>query len=281
MSCAPDILGKTTCRAVAACLFAACSLLILPTGVAAQGVTVVLEAVDSVGQLPVLEGGSAQYTVVLDTAPAVTEEVRITVGRSGDDADLTASPEELRFTNSNWNTPKTVTVSAEEDDDGANGVVTFTHSASSSDTNSDYHGILISNVTATEDDNDSGVTVVPDGGLSVAEGGSAQYTIVLDAAPAVTEEVTITLGRSGSAGDADLTVSPMTLTFKHSNWDTPQTVTVSAKEDDDGAHGIVTFTHSVTSSDTNSNYHNIGVSTARVVEVDNDRAGHRPIWLRG
>ena len=100
------------------------------------------------------------YTVVLDSAP--TANVVVTVGgHSG--TDVTPTPATLTFTNLNWETARTVTVTAGNDADTANDTVSLTHSAASTD--SDYSGISIAGVTVTVNDNDTGqvtgVTVEP------------------------------------------------------------------------------------------------------------------------
>ena len=93
------------------------------------------------------------YTVVLDTQP--TAEVTVTVaGHAG--TDVTPDPTTLPFTTSNWNTARTVTVTAGNDADTANDSVTLTHSAASTDTA--YSGITIGGVAVTVNDNDSGNT---------------------------------------------------------------------------------------------------------------------------
>ena len=197
--------------------------------------------------LPVPEGGSAGYTVVLDTQP--TDDVMIEVTwltGSGSDTDLTASPVTLSFTDSNWNTPQTVTVSAAEDADGAHGILNLLHAADSAD--SLYHAIPIDAVRAVEADNDEiGVTVWPQV-LRMPDGGSREYTVVLNTQP--TDDVTITVTRD-QRGDDDLTALPDTLIFTKETWDTPQTVTVSAAEDDDQVDGVAVFSHSVASNDEN------------------------------
>ena len=102
-------------------------------------------------RLSVLENGSATYTLVLNTQPSA--EVVIAVAKqSGGDADLTASPDTFGFTPGHWSTPKTVTVSAADDTDKINGTATFTHAATSTD--SDYNGVTVLSVMATEDDDE-------------------------------------------------------------------------------------------------------------------------------
>ena len=104
------------------------------------------------------------YTVVLDTRP--TASVTVTVGgHSG--TDVTPYPATLMFTVLNWDTARTVTVTAGDDVDTANDTVLLTHSATSTDRN--YRGIVIAEVTVTVNDNDTArVTVVT--GVHLASG---------------------------------------------------------------------------------------------------------------
>ena len=64
--------------------------------------------------------------------------------------------------------------------------------------------------------------------LTVAEGGTADYTVELSSEP--TADVTVDI-----TGGGDLTVNPNSLTFTSATWDTAKTVTVTAAQDDDGA----------------------------------------------
>ena len=217
--------------------------------------------------LPVPEGGSAGYTVVLDTQP--THDVTINVNsQPGGDTDLTASPVTLIFTEANWNTPQTVTLSAAEDDDGARSIVNFGHNAVSAD--SIYGGIGVPAVKAVEDDNDPiGVTIWPQV-LRMPDGGSRKYTVVLNTQP--TDDVTITVTRD-HGGDDDLTADPVTLIFTEATWDTPQTVTVSAAKDDDQVNGVAIFSHSVESND--ENYQSDDVITIAPLWVTEDETRPR------
>ena len=92
-------------------------------------------------------------------------------------------------------------------------------------------GFAVTGTTLSINDNDErGVTVSPSV-LTLTEGASATYTVVLDTEP--TENVTVTPSVSGSP---DVTFTPASLTFTPSDWDTAQTMTVSATEDDDAYH---------------------------------------------
>ena len=96
-------------------------------------------------------------------------------------------------------------------------------------------------VSVTNTDNDTaGITVTPTVGLTTTEaGGTATFTVVLDAQP--TADVTIGL----SSGDtSEGTVAPAALTFTAATWNTAQTVTVTGVNDDlddgDIAYSVVT-----------------------------------------
>ena len=76
--------------------------------------------------------------------------------------------------------------------------------------------------------------------VAVDEGGTAGYTVKLDARPSASVTVSI------ASGDADAaSVEPASLTFTASDWNIAQTVTVTGVEDSDGNHESVTLTHSV------------------------------------
>ncbi len=208
-------------------------------------------------RLSVPEGGSAQYTLVLDTEPTheVTIEVRLATG----DTDFTATPDELVFSVSNWSKARTVTVSAAEDDDGRAGIGNFSHNVVSTD--SRYDGIGVLAVKVTEGDNDPiEVTVWPQA-LRISDGGSAEYTVVLSTPPE--EEVEITVSRD-QRSDTDLTATPDELVFSVSNWSKAQTVTVSAAKDDDQVNGVAIFSHSAASND--DDYYDIRIASVTVTE---------------
>lgn len=112
-----------------------------------------------------------------------------------------------------------------------------------------------------------GVTVTETAGsTAVTEGGATDtFTAVLQSAP--TSDVTITL-----TPNAQVSVSPTTLTFTSSNWSTPQTVTVTAVDDfvAEGAH-TGSIAYSLASADTN--YNGLVVAPLAVNITDNDSAG--------
>ena len=111
-----------------------------------------------------------------------------------------------------------------------------------------------------------GVTV-SESSLTVTEEDAAgdSYTVVLKTRP--TASVTVTV--AGHAG-TEVLPSPATLTFTRANWETAQTVNVTANNDADTTDDTVTLTHSAASTD--SDYDGIAIAEVAVTVEDNDTA---------
>ncbi len=214
------------------------------------------DVVVTVGSLAFNEGSNSSYSVVLDAAPS--NDIAIDVTVSGD-SDITVSPSTLTFTTSNWSTSQDVTVSALEDTDNTDDEATISHTVS---TAGSAH-ITISSVEVTVTDNDPGATVSAEV-LTIDEGGSGSYTIVLDIAP----ESDVVVG-VWPYSRSDLERSPSTLTFTSSNWSTPQTVTITASQDDDDNHDHVKISHIVDQARSPAEYH-VFVESLTVAITDDD-----------
>ena len=102
---------------------------------------------------------------------------------------------------------------------------------------------MIGTTLSIADNDERGLTVAPTV-LTLTEGTSATYTVVLDTEP--TGTVTVSPTVSGSPG---LTIEPENLTFTPSDWDTAQTMTVTATEDDDAYHGSSSVSHTTAGAD--------------------------------
>ena len=109
-----------------------------------------------------------------------------------------------------------------------------------------------------------GVTISPRP-LTVPEGGSATYSVVLEAQPR--SDVTVDLG-AGRADD-DISVSgSSSVTFTRNNWNSPRTIEIAAAEDNDCSRGFRQFRPSVTSADPA--YDDFSVRGLTAYEGDND-----------
>jgi len=172
----------------------------------------------------------------------------------------------LTFTPADW-TIKRVLIRAIDDltPEATPHVGWITHSASSTDAR--YNGITVASVPTFITDNDyPAVRVIPSGGSTlISEAGVADtYQVHLTRQPA--SDVTISINPGAQAS----VVSPgPTLTFTNSNWNLPQTVTVTAVNDAavEGNH-TATITHSAASAD--SIYNGIGVPSVTASITDND-----------
>ena len=212
-------------------------------------------------ELIVDEGSSATYTVVLDERP--TRKVTVTVDGLSN-SEVTVHPEELTFEPVFWNIPQIVTVAADQDgDDIDEPQFAITHTVSSFD--GDYDGLAIDSVDVSVIDDDKPVHI-SDIALDIDEGDSAPYTVTLDSQP--TADVTVSVG--GFAG-TDLSLDRTTLTFTDQDWDTAQTVTVTAGQDDDGVDETTRLIHTVTSLD--SKYNGLTTVGVYVTVTDPDTQG--------
>ena len=129
----------------------------------------------------VVEGATtATFTVVLGAQPDSDVVISVT---SGDTGEATVSAANLTFTNGNWNTPQTVTVTGVDDniiDGNINTTITMAVVDASSDDNFDDVANQTVTVTTTDDDSAS-FTLGAISGTEVAGGGNtATYTVVLD-----------------------------------------------------------------------------------------------------
>lgn len=201
-------------------------------------------------------GATDSYSIVLSTIPSSDVIIQFT---SGSELNPIAN---LTFTPSNWNTVQIVNVSA-VDDSVAEGLqtVSISHSASSSDT--DYNGIAINDVNMSIQDNDGIILTATD--TTATEGGpTGQLSYVLTQAPS--SDVTITFSH-----DSNVSLSSTILTFSSSNWNTPQTITITAVDDNvyEGPH-TSTVTHITSSSD--SIFHAVNAGDFTLNITDNDTA---------
>jgi hypothetical protein len=183
------------------------------------------------------------YTIVLSSDPIA--DVTVTVSAA---SQLVASPTTLVFSAADWNMPRTVQVRANldvVDEQPTN--YTITHSATSADHLYNGNNLVVEptdTIITTVHDNDVAFVLISKASTAVEEGAAQDtYEISLQTKP--TADVTVS-----ATGDADVLVQPVSLTFTPATWDTKQTVTLTAINDDiDELPELHTVTHAATSSD--------------------------------
>ena len=181
------------------------------------------------GSLPILEGGSGSFEVSLATRPSA--RVSVTVS-SGDTGAVSVGSTSLTFTTGNWSTAQSVAVGGVIDADALDESVTVTLTASGAD----YGGETAEVEVSVSDGHTAALVVDPDS-LTVAEGGSGNFSVRLATRPSASVSVTVSSGDSGA-----VSVPARALVFTTGNWSTAQSVTVGGVDDDDALGESVTVT---------------------------------------
>ena len=281
----------------------------------------------STQSVSVPEGGTETFQVKLSARPAAG--ITVAVARSSGDSDIAvAGGASLSFTTANWYTWRTVTLSAAQDPDAADGTATITCSGT---------GFASVDVAATEAEDDTTLTVaagtggtaapagatvvtkgattgitatpsagyvfanwtVTSGSATIANAGAASTTAAITAPATVQANFTanvvnietsissvivpeggtttfqvklsdepaagITVAVARSSGDSDIAVAGgASLSFTTANWNTWQTVTLSAAQDADMADGAATIMVSAAG---------LVPATVTAVEADNTTSG--------
>ena len=138
--------------------------------------------------LAVDEGDAAGQTYTVKLSDEPSEEVTVTVsGHEGSDLTLTglSATNELTFTTESWHTAQTVTVTAGQDSDAADDVVTLTHTASGGE----YAGVMSDMAVRVDDDEDVGNAPEEVGNAQV-ENTAATGRPVIGGTPSVGESLT-------------------------------------------------------------------------------------------
>lgn len=221
-------------------------------------------AIAAAALLTTTEGGAAAtFTVALASRPVVNVGVSVA---SSDASEGSAAPSLLTFTNANWSTPQTVTVTGQDDGavDGPVNYLVRVGPVSSGDPL--YAALSTVDLPARNSDNDA-VGLVFDGGLltTTESGGTTSLQVALAAAP--THDVVVDVSSSDTT---EVVVDVGELTFTPSNWDQPQTLGL-AGVDDAQVDGDVTWWLNlgpITSLDPA--YSGLGIETVQGINLDND-----------
>ena len=188
----------------------------------------------SPGLLEVEEGGTNQYTVVLDSEPASNATVAVDSYYLGGRNGVTYNPSSLVFTTHNWDTPQSITVTALQDDDDRTFLFGTNHTVTVDDRT--FRGGASITLRVIDDDQEE--VKLSTTALTLFEGESSDYTVWLNRQPQ--NNVTVDPRAVGS----NFVFEPSELTFTPHNWATPQTFTITAEYDDDWVNDTATISHS-------------------------------------
>jgi len=229
-------------------------------------------------------GITDSFTIELAWQPDHPVTVRLgdLNGNASGLADITVDPNTITFSTSDWNSPRTIDVTAINDALGEGDEIERVYFVLDSNDPNFHHGNSIPVPVTVLDDDVPKVIITETGELTtVSEEGptSDQYDVVLGYPP--TSTVTIWLNDESSPDQ--VTYLPPFLSFSTSSgvaggWDQPQTVTVTAIDDPDyeGDPHSTVITHAVTQTGGSQEYDGLEAADVVVGIADNDcnPAGH-------
>ena len=206
------------------------------------------------------EGQSITRTFRLKSQP--TSNVTLNIS-SNNGSRLSISKPSLTFTASNWNIDQSVTFTAIDNsiDDG-DATVSVTIKSTSTDIN--YNNLSSGFAIAVKDNDTSGI-ITDTTQATINEGQYITRTFKLKSQP--TSNVILNIS---SNNNSRLSITPQSLTFTPSNWNTTQSVRFTAI-DDNIVNGNVDVVISIKSSSTDNAYNNL-TSTYTITVKDNDVA---------
>ena len=223
------------------------------------------------GSTLVAESGSTDtFTVVLTAQPAHDVVIFVT---SGDTGEATVDKAELTFTNGNWNSAQTVTVTGINDDlDDGNVSVTVTLGTADDDDCCDsWDNVANQTMSVVNSDNDTaGFSIAHTDGATIVteDAGTDTFSLVLNAEPAGNVVLSVSSSDTG-----EVTTGSATVTFTAGNWDTAQNVTLTGVNDDvDDGNVNTTMTIAVVDGSSSNEFDNVADQTFTVANTDNDAA---------
>lgn len=179
---------------------------------------------------------------------------------------LELSATELKFTKDDWNIEKHVKFSA-IDDYIANGDIDIQVNIEVTSGPQNYKNLVLTPITVKIKDNDEVGITYDDSLITLNEGQSAIRTFKLKSQPL--SDVILNIS---SDHDDKLIISSKSLTFTSSNWNTNQSVTFTAI-DDNIVGGNLDFNIKIKPSSTDTLYNNIPEKIIPITIKDNDTAG--------
>ena len=213
----------------------------MPTGANENSYMVNTTAVSIAAGPPVSEGSPAVFMLTRTGTTTAMLTVNVSIIQTGDVISGTPPTEVQVMFEAGQATAMlrlmTVDDNVDEVDDPA-GTITATLEPDS-ETPATYALGTPSSDTITVNDNDTRSITFAPLVLEISEGAESDYTVVLDTEPINTVMIT------PLSDNSDVTVTPAVLTFTPTNWDRPQTVTVTAARDDDDMDETVLITHDV------------------------------------
>ena len=213
-------------------------------------------------------GGSATVQVRLTSMPLSKVTV---IPSSSDNDEGQVSPDTLSFTNKNWNTYQTLTITG-VDDNVTDGTQSYQIDFQISTEDTKFSALSLSSLrVSNKDDEVAGVEVGTISGNTTESGGTSTFTVKLNSQP----EADVTISVSSSNTDEG-TVNPSSMGFSSSNWNTSQTVTVTGVDDssDPVVDGNTSYKINLGNTESSSTHYNdLKSGTLELSNTDNESPG--------
>lgn len=203
--------------------------------------------------LTIDEGSNVSYDLSLSTRPLTDLTVSFTSGTH------IQSINDVIFTNTNWNTEQTITVTTNTSSQAVDQNDNLVINTSNGDFGSQSIPVVISNV------NDTANFTLSKTTSTLTEGSSDTFTVVLTSEPS--SETTMSIANVDVSVATDLT----TLVFNDTNWNVPQTVSITTT-DDNIVNGDRTDTITVGVDSGAAEYISLSPKTLILTIEDNDSA---------
>jgi alpha-tubulin suppressor-like RCC1 family protein len=183
----------------------------------------------SLGAISVNENsGTNNFSVNLTSAPYSGNTVTLNLA-SSNTAEATVSPASLIFTAANWNIPQTITATGVDDNFVTEDFTQVTASIVVGSSDDTFDALSNQTVNVFLINDDSASFSLSTTTLNVGEeGGTGTFTVSLGASPSAGNTVVLAITSSNTS---EATVLPASLTFSSTNWNIPQTVTVTGVDD--------------------------------------------------
>lgn len=215
------------------------------------------------------EGGAAAQVAIVLTSEPESGAVRIDISPQGDLVGRLTVPTHVDFDDTNWDIPRTISVSVPEDQEAnadASGILRFAINVAASSDEFDAlpsHDVTV-NITADATDV-AGLDITPaDFRVVTKEEGETTATLTVKLKSAPTHPVTITL-TGLDATEHRMTPNPVSFQFDENNFSTARTITFQGIEDNEpDGDSVYTMTLTATSDDPDYN------ATQEIILVNED-----------
>lgn len=219
-------------------------------------------------------GGTNTFTVTLSAQPDPGTQVILTVA-SGNTGEATVFPAQLTFTDTDWNTPQTVTVTGVDDSVVQSTQTTAVVSVAGGTTDTGYQSLGNKSVQVRIIEDDVAEMLIGTNGQGDIQDiviyediGAGEVDVSLSAQPTAPVVINFVITDIGEA-----IASPTQLTFTPSNWDIKQRVTITAVDDNIVRGDSTTLTVEVDTDNSAPEYSEATSHSISITIIDDDIPG--------